>query len=126
VGKIISLLLILVSLLPRFANIALMVDYKVNYQQYLETCENKNKPELKCDGKCHLKAMFPDLVSNTNENLPEPPALETVPEITLFVNFLLKTESNALENKTNSIFHLYNFSLQENLEFDLFVPPKLF
>lgn len=125
-GKIISLLLILVSLLPRFANIALMVDYKVNYQQYLETCENKNKPELKCDGKCHLKAMFPDLVSNTNENLPEPPALETVPEITLFVNFLLKTESNALENKTNSIFHLYNFSLQENLEFDLFVPPKLF
>jgi hypothetical protein len=33
-----------------------VVDYIINYE-YISTqlCENKAKPELKCNGKCHLK-----------------------------------------------------------------------
>lgn len=29
--------------------------YEHNYQYYLANCENKNKPELKCEGKCQIK-----------------------------------------------------------------------
>lgn len=33
-----------------------MVDYWVNYEYIAkELCENKAKPEMHCDGKCHLK-----------------------------------------------------------------------
>lgn len=33
-----------------------VIDYVINYE-YISTvlCENKDKPELKCCGKCHLK-----------------------------------------------------------------------
>ena len=33
-----------------------VVDYIVNYDYISKVlCENKDKPELKCNGKCHLK-----------------------------------------------------------------------
>ena len=32
-----------------------MIDYVVNYDYITqELCENKNKPEMACNGKCHL------------------------------------------------------------------------
>lgn len=46
---IVALAIILKPILP-------VIDYIVNYE-YISTvlCENKDKPELKCCGKCHLK-----------------------------------------------------------------------
>jgi hypothetical protein len=46
---IIGLLIVLKPVFP-------VVDYMVNYK-YIATvlCENKDKPELNCCGKCHLK-----------------------------------------------------------------------
>lgn len=32
-----------------------LVNYWVNYESYLERCENKAKPELDCDGCCQVK-----------------------------------------------------------------------
>ncbi len=34
----------------------MLVNYEVNLTYIIENfCENKNAPELKCEGKCHLK-----------------------------------------------------------------------
>lgn len=125
-SKIVSTILILVSLLPRIASISLLIDYKINYQQYLDSCENKNKPDLKCDGKCHLKAMFPELVENNVENLPEEPTLKATPEILLFIDEGSAIEKNKFSDSLISKINTYNFSIQENIYFDFFVPPKLF
>lgn len=125
-SKIVSTILILVSLLPRIASISLLIDYKINYQQYLDSCENKNKPDLKCDGKCHLKAMFPEFVENNTENLPEEPTLKATPEILLFIDEGSAIEKNKFSDSLISKINTYNFSIQENIYFDFFVPPKLF
>ena len=125
-SKIVSTILILVSLLPRIASISLLIDYKINYQQYLDSCENKNKPDLKCDGKCHLKAMFPEFVENNTENLPEEPTLKVTPEILLFLDEGSAIEKNNFSDNLISKINTYNFSIQENIYFDFFVPPKLF
>jgi hypothetical protein len=35
--------------------VGILSNYLVQYKYYVEVlCENKNKPELKCNGKCHL------------------------------------------------------------------------
>lgn len=48
-GCIVALLILSKPILP-------MVDYWVNYEYIAkELCENKAKPEMHCDGKCHLK-----------------------------------------------------------------------
>lgn len=42
----------------------LLVDYHVNQQEYAEKyCENKAKPELNCQGSCHLSEQL-QLTSN--------------------------------------------------------------
>lgn len=44
----IALLMLIKPILP-------VVDYIVNYDYIAnQLCENKAKPELKCNGKCHL------------------------------------------------------------------------
>lgn len=48
-------------------------------------CENKDKPELKCNGKCHLKKVAENS-SNDNKNLPN---------IIDFKDILLYKESSA-------------------------------
>ena len=32
-----------------------ILDFVINYEAIQERCENKNKPELECNGSCHLK-----------------------------------------------------------------------
>lgn len=72
-------------------------------------CENKDKPELACNGKCHLK----NVVENSTENQQEPAKSTTLKEITLFVvNKLHYTLSkiNKKENKNFNYKNLYAFS----------------
>lgn len=48
-GLIIAFFILAKPILP-------LVDYWVNYDYIAnELCENKAKPEMHCDGKCHLK-----------------------------------------------------------------------
>ena len=46
----------------------LVVEFTTNNKAFTEKyCSNKNKPELKCNGKCHLKA---ELAKASKENIP--------------------------------------------------------
>ena len=46
-----------------------MVEYVVNYQYIAtELCINKDKPKLKCDGKCHLKSELAKAANNDSPN----------------------------------------------------------
>lgn len=48
-------LLVILTLLMFFKPILPVLEYAVNYDYIVnELCENKLKPELKCNGKCHL------------------------------------------------------------------------
>ena len=44
-----------------------MVDYVVNYKHISQDlCENKDKPEMHCNGKCHLKKEIKKVLGNEN------------------------------------------------------------
>ena len=72
-------------------------------------CENKDKPELECNGKCHLKKVAE---SNT-ENQQTPTQFTSLKEITLFVVDKLDLTFSVLNNTENTNFdynNLYAFS----------------
>lgn len=78
-------------------------------------CENKDKPELQCNGKCHLKK----LVENNTNNDKEPIKAVNLKDITLFVVEFMKYDFNRasftniqLGNYNN----LYTFSLVDSLD----------
>ncbi|MEZ4853117.1 hypothetical protein [Flavobacterium sp.] len=59
---IIGILFLLKPVIP-------FLEYMVNYEYIAnELCENKDKPELKCNGKCHLKK---ELAKVSEEEKPQ-------------------------------------------------------
>jgi hypothetical protein len=49
-----------------------LVNYVVNHDYYVENCENKEKPELECDGCCQVKKQIADEHTDTsNQATPE-------------------------------------------------------
>ena len=54
-NTIISFLVIAIFVFQVLAKFIIVADYVVNKDFIAKTlCENKNKPKLKCNGKCHL------------------------------------------------------------------------
>ena len=54
--SIISILLCSVFLFQPLSKLLILLDYEVNKATITQNfCENKSKPKLHCNGKCHLK-----------------------------------------------------------------------
>lgn len=112
--KISSIIFSLVfSTLILFSNLRVTITYayyELDPIGFIEKlCENKDKPELQCNGKCHLKKVAE---SNT-DNQQEPTKSTTLKEITLFV--IQKSEYtlvkiNTSENINFDYKNLYSFS----------------
>lgn len=68
------------------ANLFLLADYAVRYNTYAnELCENKDRPELDCDGKCQ----FAKIMNRHSE--PEKPQLNQIVEVA-FIAVLSEVE----------------------------------
>jgi len=63
--------LVVLMSLPAFTGVATYISWRIN-QDYIAKylCENKDKKELKCKGKCHLMKNLKK--SEQQENLPLP------------------------------------------------------
>ena len=70
--KIIPFVLLLALMLPFGAKVALVANYWMYQKQYLEMCQNKDKPAMKCNGKCHLASQMAKVAEESN---PEKPVL---------------------------------------------------
>ena len=107
---IITLLFLLKPVLP-------FVEYVVNYEYIaIQLCENKSKPELKCNGKCHLVKELAKASENEKPLSQNKKNSNTEIEI-LFYNTVTEFQFNITENYTDkenksSYLNLYqgNFS----------------
>jgi len=111
---IVALAIILKPILP-------VVDYIVNYE-YISTvlCENKDKPELKCCGKCHLKKELASasegekpINSDKKENSKQEVEVLFFQEIkTLFTEQIYFQNTTSIgDNYSNFYFHLNGCSV---------------
>ena len=84
-----------------------------------ELCENKDKPELQCNGKCHLKK-----VAQTTGEENEPVKIVNFEELLLFkqdiTDYKLETNFYNLKRENFNYINLYNFSYKPSC----FHPPQ--
>ena len=92
-----------------------VLDYAVNYDYILYNhCEYKSKPELNCNGKCHLTKQLAKASESSSENSSEKKIAFEQTEIVFFqeipsvemrqIYFLNKTSIG--NNYSNLYFHL--------------------
>ncbi len=71
-----TLAIVLVGLLltPLFLRCGIMLNYLLQYQYYVEVlCENRDKPELECNGRCALMTELNQLESPDDQSTPSFP-----------------------------------------------------
>lgn len=84
-----------------------------------ELCENKDRPELQCNGKCHLKKEIKENEENRSED-------QEVAN-NLMLEFFESSESfriRLIETSTNCCFLNYNAPLVAGEDDRIFRPPR--
>ena len=94
------------------------ISYELNKAEIIQKfCENKDKPELKCEGTCHVKKMMLDEASESGE---EP--LSELPEIQLFFesNGFVMNEIQEIQSPNFYYSNLYSYGVLDEID----MPPK--
>tara|TARA_R110002050_G_scaffold263065_1_gene403467 strand:+ start:26255 stop:26623 length:369 start_codon:yes stop_codon:yes gene_type:complete len=79
-----GIFLLSLFLFSQVYNTAVWVNYELNIKEITEAfCENTDKPELHCNGKCHLKKQ---LIQTDQSNSTESPLAIYLNDIQLFPN----------------------------------------
>ena len=68
VQKSIAFLLLLAFFTSTFSRLFVVADYYVNTERYYKNCENKAKPQLKCNGKCQMAKKVQDEEKKEQKN----------------------------------------------------------
>jgi len=120
-NKLISLVLITALSFQCFIKLGVIGYYNLNIEYIIkELCENKNKPELKCNGKCFLKKKMSEADKTEKESKVVIKQVEfqvIIPQSQL----LLNAESIVFENPLREITDLYS----HNLNTRIFHPPLI-
>lgn len=123
--KFVSILLsTLLSVLLLFTTLRVSLTftyYKVDPAGFIERlCENKDKPELKCNGKCHLKKV----TQQTDSEQKVPNELLDIKDIVLYYQLITSLNLNqvfSFKNPELRYLILYEYLRDQNC----FHPPKL-
>lgn len=120
-SKLISYLLILLLLVQTFAKISFMAYYELNKKEITKLlCENKNKPELNCLGKCYVKKSLKKLEKDIEQKKKNIEKLAQFP----FVQHIIQIKINPIfQNNNVSHFTLYLSLFTNSPTNDFFHPP---
>lgn len=109
--KAISIVFVFLLIFSNLSRIWILIDFKVNQDFIAEVlCINKNKPELQCNGKCHLASQIKQ--QQEKENTGTTAEVNTKLEILFFDHFstdIPLSKGFALQTKLHSpylnVFH---------------------
>lgn len=117
----ISILLAFTFLVQSASKLFIIADYQIN-KEYISKnlCENKNKPKMHCNGKCHLAKRLKN--QDKKENSPTNQLKEKL-ELQFFSNNNFEFNNTPISEKSelNSNYLLSNYSIY--LE-SLYHPPQ--
>lgn len=98
-----------------------LLDYVINYD-YISTqlCENRNKPELLCNGKCYLKKELTQNLPTKNQQCEF--KIQSIDFFTPQENLTLEVINHENFEKKQMTFHHCKFSIQRYYK-EFFHPP---
>lgn len=106
-----------------FSNSFIIVDYYTNTNAYAKNCENKDKPQMHCNGKCQMMKKLQQGENKDGQNPERKP--ENKNEITLFSQSFFATipSLKVLENTSLKISPTSDGKSIDRA-FGIFHPPK--
>ena len=98
-----------------------VVDYVVNYEYISKVlCENKDKPKLQCNGKCHLMKGLAKAIDTENPVSSDKKSFSPVQEVLFFKEIktvaLVSCVCSKQAKNSSSYLNLYSY-LNTNSEF---------
>ncbi|PKQ60837.1 hypothetical protein BZG02_17695 [Labilibaculum filiforme] len=119
-NKLFTYLLLFVFCFQSFEVVLITVNFKINQEFFATICTNKDKPEMKCNGKCHLKKQ----IQQHEEDTSKDKQISEKEYQLFFQNILITKLSNAISSSEKRlIYEEPLYSIQNT--FDIFHPPKI-
>lgn len=119
--RLFTYLLLLLFSFHTFEMAFIVLNFKINQDFFAEICENKDKPEMKCNGKCHLKKQ----IKKQGEEKSKKEKIKVEKEIQ---NCILNRGRLLPQPKTQiadaSCFYKFNHKPRSGIT-DIFHPPKV-
>ncbi len=110
VKHLVSYIIISVLLLQTVGNSYFFLEYQYSIEKYKSSCENKDKPEMKCHGQCQMKKQTRQFGfwENENQKNHKIPSLKTVKSFDSFNDMREYTCCYHLSFDDNSYFVFMN------------------
>ncbi len=120
--KITSLLLAFLVLVNTLFVALTYTYYYLDQSDFIQQfCVNKDKPELKCNGKCHLKKVTKE--NNSTENPSSKKII--VKELLFFLENLSQFELSIVKNNWSSVQIEYSNLYKYLHQYQFYHPPKV-
>lgn len=121
IHTILAFVVIAVFLLQVITKFTIVVDYALNKEYIAKTfCENKAKPKMHCNGKCHLKKQ---LEKQEKKEKPTNTSKEKF-EIQFFLDQKIEVDLPSLFFEERAFVSFYNNNLLINDLRSIFQPPR--
>lgn len=114
--RVISAFLLFMILLPGIAKLVYIAYWNIE-QDWIEKtyCENIDKPEMECHGKCHLAKALEIIEKNSQDNSEKSlPFWDKLAEIFIYTEDLISTFSFFNHLTENSLLASDNFYFYDN------------
>jgi len=123
--KKLSILLILLYSTVLFIPMNPVIHYLLHKKYYSEVlCENKDKPGMHCNGKCHLKKELKEKENNQNNpNSPVPIPNTSKEKYPVLINIFTE---NIILKKLSKYSMIYLFPFIKDIYIEIIVPPPEF
>lgn len=123
--KAISIVLVFLLIFSNLSRIWILIDYTVNQDFIAKVlCINKNKPELQCNGKCHLANQIKQQEEKENQGTASESKTKT--EVIFIQNLSVEVPNSAIVSVISNTLNPYTtrFNSSDYLE-RLLRPPQL-
>lgn len=121
--KVLAILFLFSYIVAMLRPIAPIIEYAINQDYIAEfLCINKDKPELKCNGKCHLKKEIKKAQEETHKSLSI--NIEDYP-ISPVYNFNSSLNKTFTSSTYKSVFYSYTKKYIYLYISDIFHPPQV-
>lgn len=123
-------ILIFILVTPFLIKSSIYFDYFISYDTIVnELCENKDKPEMQCNGKCYMNKQLAivdgvnideERIPNSNHSTPEK-VDTTLIFILSSLFFCVSDQDQREDSKFDNLTNFYHFLF----EYEYFTPPKI-
>lgn len=102
----------------------IILDYSLSVKEYTEMyCENKDEPELECNGKCHLGKTIRLLDETSAEGMPKPSQPDNLELSHCLLSENVKIEYNGFSSDID--YSILDENISEGYLSEPLMPPEL-